>query len=354
MPPRRHLSAPDVARLVTLVQEGYRYRQVGERLDVSASVVSRTYNRFLETNGYERRAGQGRHRATTRRDDRAIIRQALQDPFVPANVISRTFPNRQQQRQQQQQRQRRQPRNISQSTVRNRLRESGLRARTAARGPMLTVAHRRARLQYARDHVNWSMRNWNNVFFSDESRFCLYGNDRRPRAWRRTGQRYEQRFIRPIAAYGGGSVMVWAAISRDSRTPLVIVRDTLNARRYIDRILRPHVLPLTRNRRRFIFMQDNARPHTANITRRFFQRNNITLLRHPAMSPDLNPIEHAWDILGRRLRQNYPNLNNLPALEDALIRVWRQIPQRMIRNCISNMRERLQAVIRSRGGNTRY
>lgn len=101
-------------------------------------------------------------------------------------------------------------------------------------------------------------------------------------------------------------------------------------------------------------MQDNARPHTANITRQFFQRNNIRLLRHPAMSPDLNPIEHVWDILCRQLRQNYPNLNNLAALENALIRVGRQIPQRMIRNCISNMRQRLQAVIRSRGGNTRY
>lgn len=101
-------------------------------------------------------------------------------------------------------------------------------------------------------------------------------------------------------------------------------------------------------------IQNKARPHTANITRQFFERHDIRLLRHPAMSPDLNPIEHVRDILGRRLRQNYPNLPNLAALENALIRVWRQIPQQMIRNCISNMRQRLQAVIQSRGGNTRY
>lgn len=101
MPSRRHLSAPEVAWLVTLVQEGYRYRQVGERLGVSASLVSRAYNRFLETNAYERRAGQGRHRATTRRDDRAIIRQAIQDRSALAKVMTRNFLNRQQQRQQQ-------------------------------------------------------------------------------------------------------------------------------------------------------------------------------------------------------------------------------------------------------------
>ncbi|CAD6215482.1 GSCOCG00011221001-RA-CDS, partial [Cotesia congregata] len=129
------------------------------------------------------------------------------------------------------------------------------------------------------------------------------------------------------------------------------VRDTLNARRYIDQILRPHVLLLTRNRRGFIFMQDNARSHTANITLQFFQRNNIRLLRHPAMSPDLNPIEHVWDMLGRRLPSD---LQKCISVRTTLIRVWRQIPQRMIQNCISNMRERLRAVIRSRGGNTRY
>lgn len=153
MPPRRHLSAPEVAQLVTLVQEGYSYRQVGDRLGVSSSVVSRAYNRYLDTNRFERRPGQGRHRVTTRQDDRAIIRHALREPFAPANIIAQNFPNRHHQ----QQRQRRQggrPGNISRSTVRNRLRETGLRARNAARGPMLNAAHRRARLQYARDHVN--------------------------------------------------------------------------------------------------------------------------------------------------------------------------------------------------------
>ncbi|EFN70272.1 Transposable element Tcb1 transposase, partial [Camponotus floridanus] len=134
--------------------------------------------------------------------------------------------------------------NVSRSTIRNRLREAGLRARTAARGPMMNVRHCRARLAYAREHVNWRMRDWDNVLFSDESRFCLYGNDRRPRVWRRQGERYSQNFIRPVAAYNGGSVMVWAGVSRTSRTPLVIVRDNLNARRYIDQILRPYVVPL--------------------------------------------------------------------------------------------------------------
>lgn len=133
--PRRHLYPPQVAQIVTLVEEGYNYRQVGDRMDISSSVVSLAYNRYLEIGDYQRRVGQGRRRATNPRDDQAIVRRVRQEPFVPANVVARNFPNR---RQQQQRRRQQQPRNISVQTVRNRLRETGVRSRSAARVPMLS------------------------------------------------------------------------------------------------------------------------------------------------------------------------------------------------------------------------
>lgn len=149
---------------MALVEEGYNYRQVGDRMDISSSVASRAYNRYLETGDYQRRVGQGRRRATNPRVDRAIVRRVRQEPFVPANVVARNFPNRRQQ----------QPRNISVQTVRNRLRETEVRSRSAARVPMLSPMHRRARLAYARQHVHWTARQWNNVLFSDECRVCLF------------------------------------------------------------------------------------------------------------------------------------------------------------------------------------
>lgn len=350
---RRHLSEVEVARLVTLIDEGYTQHAVAIRMGVSQSVVSRAYTRYQETNQYHRRPGQGRHRVTNARDDRTIVREVRRQPFVNANIVARNFPNRRQQQQQQQQRRRHQVRNICSRTIINRLRETGLHARHPNRVPLLTARHRRARLAYAYDHRNWNLREWTNVLFTDESRFNLYGNDRRPLVWRRRGERFRQNFVRPVVAYGGGSVMVWGGVSRNWRTPLVIVRENLTARRYIDQILRPIVLRRRQHLRSFILMQDNARPHTANITRRFFERHDITLLRHPAMSPDLNPIEHVWDIMGRRLRREYPNLQNLAALERALQHIWNTIPQPQITVCI-NMAERLRAVIENRGGNTRY
>ena len=50
-----------------------------------------------------------------------------------------------------------------------------------------------------------------------------------------------------------------------------------------------------------MFQQNNARPHTARITKQFLEQNNIDQLPWTSMSPDLNPIEHLWDQLGERI-----------------------------------------------------
>ena len=74
----------------------------------------------------------------------------------------------------------------------------------------------------------------------------------------------------------------------------------------------------------------------------------------PAKSPDLNPIEHAWDILQRRIsnRQNQPN--SLQELADALVDEWSRISQVEFQTLIRIFQNRCRKVIRARGGPTRY
>lgn len=340
--PIRHLSETDCARIVTLLQENHSQRYVANQFGVSPSVINRIYSRFRETGSYHRRPGQGRLRESSAREDRMIVRQATQNRFVCARRIADNINYGRQHP-------------ISTSTVRNRLREARLRACRPVQVPYLTHRHRRLRLHYAHFLINRRPRQWSSVLFTDESRFCLFGNDRRARVWRRRGERYSKNCNRPVRAFHGGSVMVWAGISRFSRTPLVVIPPPgLTSRRYVHEILQPYVLPI-RNRigQRFRLVHDNARPHTARYTQQFLRNHQIETLLHPPMSPDLNPIEHVWDMLERQVRENYPNIENLASLVTALCRTWQRIRQRAIRRCI-NMQNRLRAVIFNRGRNTHY
>jgi transposase len=336
----RHLSENEVAQVIALIEDGKSQRYVAHRFNVSRSVVARAWARYQETGRCQRRRGQGRRRVTSIREDRNIANTALRERTVTAHDIrTNLFPNR----------------SISDQTIRNRLREADLRSRNRARVPMLTVNHRRFRLEYARAHVDWTQRQWSRVLFTDESRFCLFNNDKRIRVWRRRGERFDRACVAPVRAFNGGSVMVWAGITTTQRTNLVVIPPPgMTAVRYINEILRPHVLPFReRIGDQFILMHDNARPHTAALTREFLQNRDITVLDHPAISPDLNPIEHIWDLMGRELRHRPRQPTTLAKLERVLQEIWQEIPQIEISRCI-NMRDRLIEVIYQRGGSTSF
>ena len=100
-------------------------------------------------------------------------------------------------------------------------------------------------------------------------------------------------------------------------------------------------------------MHDNARPHVARIRRQFLNRNNVNVLPWPAVSPDMNPIEHIWDYLGRKVRARV-NVHNLRDLENAFIQEWNNIPNVGIRGYVRSLRGRFAACINSRGSHTRY
>ena len=103
-----------------------------------------------------------------------------------------------------------------------------------------------------------------------------------------------------------------------------------------------------------VYQQDNARPHTARISMDFLNNANIRVIPWPALSPDLAPIEHAWDELGRRvyIRSNKPT--TIDGLRPALTEEWKNMPQTVIQNIILSMCRRCTAYINATGGHTRY
>ena len=102
-----------------------------------------------------------------------------------------------------------------------------------------------------------------------------------------------------------------------------------------------------------LFQQDNARAHSARVTMDFFNQNGVQVLPWPAFSPDLNPIEHHRDQLGKRVySRRHPPINR-QQLAMALQEEW-DITQDQIQRLIRSMKRRCQATLDANGGHTRY
>ncbi|KAL0158892.1 hypothetical protein M9458_046968, partial [Cirrhinus mrigala] len=96
----------------------------------------------------------------------------------------------------------------------------------------------------------------------------------------------------------------------------------------------------------FLLMQDNARPHVTGVCQQFLQDEGIDAMDWPARSPDLNPIEHIWDIMSRSIHQRHVAPQTVQELADALVQETIHLIRSMPRRC----REVIQAL----GGHTHY
>jgi transposase len=295
------LSDIDRGRAIGMLDAGTRIRAVATALHVHESSISRLRNRYTTTGRTADRPRSGRPRVTTNRQNRYIVLQHL----------------------------------------RNRRRNA---AQTA-----------REKTQWAHQHRDWTHWMWNQVPFSDESRFCLSNSDGRVRVYRRNGERFTDAAVVQHDRWGGPSVMVWTGITSHYRTELFRIQGNLTGLRYRDEILMPAVLPFMRQHPNVtLFQQDNARPHTARIYQAYLQHEHIQTLPWPAFSPDMSPIKHLWDELGRRVHNRQPQPADIHQLQAALVEEWQAIPQVMIQRLLQSMRTRVLACIAARGGHTRY
>ncbi|GFU99199.1 transposable element Tcb2 transposase [Trichonephila clavipes] len=233
---------------------------------------------------------------------------------------------------------------ISRFTVARRLHGGGLFARRPVRCVPLTPAHRRRRFLWCREHRNWRDDEWGRVLFTDESRFSWSSDSHRILIWRERGSRNHPSNIIERDRYGGSGVLVWGGIMLGSRTDLHIFdAGSVNGTRYCNEILLPYVR-LFRGAMglQFLFMDDNAPCHRTVAAEQLLESEDIERMDWPARSPDLNPIEHVWDFLGRRLTARTLPPVTIREFRLALQDEWAVMPQQLFDTLILSMGRRCE------------
>ena len=101
-------------------------------------------------------------------------------------------------------------------------------------------------------------------------------------------------------------------------------------------------------------MDDNVISHRARVVTDYLRDESITTFPWSGRSPDLNPIEHIWYNIGRRVRERTPPVQTLNELMQTLHQEWQPLTQVQIRRLVGSMKRRLAAVIRVHGSYTNY
>lgn len=213
-------------------------------------------------------------------------------------------------------------------------------------GPRLTPAHIKGRQKWAHDHVDWRAR-WKKVVFSDEKKFNLDGPDGFAKYWH--DLRKEERYFSK-RQHGGGSVMLWGAMSWYGLSDLCVIHGRMNSEQYCE-VLERCLLPFAEQNcpEGWIFQHDNAPCHASQYTKTWCSDNYVDVLPWPAKSPDLNIIENLWGILVRMVYKNFKQFSNVEELKEEIIRCWSNIPNETIKRLYKAMLKRCVAVIEQHG-----
>ena len=118
---------------------------------------------------------------------------------------------------------------ISNRTVCRELKKVNFQSSIMKKKDLLTAAHKRKRVKFARDHAHFGDR-WNTVVFTDEKKFNLVGNDGYYRVW----VEGDEEVVLERDSNVKLSVMVWGAIAYGNKLQLVCVDHRMNAEKYIE------------------------------------------------------------------------------------------------------------------------
>lgn len=163
MPKICELSAEKRLRIKLLAEQGMSQAKIAREVKCSRCAVQYSLNRFKETGTHQNRTRTGRKKITTEREDRLLIRHSLLDRKKTSSELAVILSEAK-------------GKHVSACTVRRRLAKAGLKGCKARKKPWLSHINKKIRVEWALKHRHWTVEDWSNILWSDESNFqvCFF------------------------------------------------------------------------------------------------------------------------------------------------------------------------------------
>lgn len=309
---------------------------------ISFTTILATWERYTRTGSIDYEEPAGRPKIMNEREERRLVRTFLSQPGTSIKSVIKN---------QNQVPIAKQP--VSRRTVRRTLRRRKLVPRVSSKGSEIVKVNQKKRLQFANDHVHWTVDDWSRIVFSDESK--LFPKRTVTRVFWSRAQ--DPRSPPLEESLERKSVNVWGYMRYDGIVELYRFDGNMNQKTYVNRMqeaLDNALLPATRRDSQLMLMQDNASYHRAQDVQNWFKRNKKNIFPWPAQSPDLSPMENVWACLKNEL---WKQRAKIKTAEDTWV-LSREIAHSLslvyIRSLYNSLPERMEKVIMNMGNRIDY
>jgi hypothetical protein len=345
-PLNRRLSLVQRGTAIGMSEMGANPYGISEKLNCAPKSIRELKKKVKKHNTLLDLPRTGRPKKTSPREDRSIKFNSLQNRRLTAKAMAikqcPTFIKNK----------------VSCSLVKRRLKDAGLPARIARKKPLLSVKNRKARYQWAKEHIDLTEEDWKKVIFSDESPFTLFQWAGKQYVRRRPGEEFKDECLVPTVKHGGGKIQVWGCFSWQGAGPLYRVKGLMDGKQYRE-ILKNHMAPYLKKyeeemKCEVVFQHDNDPKHTSKVVKNYLKNKSIAVLNWASQSPDMNPMEHAWKYLKDQVTARSDKASNLDEVFTIAQEEWKNISVEFFRKLILSMTTRVQTVYNVRGRHTKY
>ncbi|KAK3507977.1 hypothetical protein QTP70_007945 [Hemibagrus guttatus] len=283
-----------------IYQCGKDYKVISKALGLLRTTVRAIIYKWRKHGTVENIPRSGRPTKITPRAQRQLIQEVTKDPTTTSKELQASLASVKV--------------SVHDCTIRKRLGKNGLHSRVPKRKPLLSKKNIKARLSFARKHLDDPQDFWDII--------CGL-------------TRQKLNFLE-----GPGS--------------LAVINGTMNSAVY-QKILKENVRPSVcdlKLKRTWVLQQDNDPKHTSKSTSEWLKKNKMKTLEWPSQSPDLKPIEMLWHDLKKVVHARKPS--NVAELQQFCKDEWAKIPPQRCNRLIASYGKRLIAVVAAKGGPTSY